>query len=324
MDAAAGATRRVCVTGAGGFIASWLVKLLLSKGYIVHGTVRDLGDKKNAHLKELENASANLQLFKADMLDYDSVRSAIAGCEGVFHVACPVPSTRSLNPDVEVIAPAVGGTVNVLKASSEAKVKRVVVVSSIVAVTVNPNWPRGKIKDESCWSDAEHCRKSQDWYYLSKTLAEHEALDYAEKHELDVVTVGPSLVVGPLLHSTLNSSSLYLINLIKGVRRTAENRDIYLVDVRDVADALLLVYKESKAAGRHICASHSLKLRDLVDVLKRLYPNYKYIENFTEVEESSVVRSEKLKNLGWNHRTLEETLVDSIKYYQDAGLLHEA
>jgi GDP-D-mannose dehydratase len=33
--------RRVCVTGAGGFAASWLVKLLLSEGYVVHGTVRD-------------------------------------------------------------------------------------------------------------------------------------------------------------------------------------------------------------------------------------------------------------------------------------------
>ncbi|KAG6522209.1 hypothetical protein ZIOFF_019347 [Zingiber officinale] len=55
---------------------------------------------------------------------------------------------------VEVIAPAVGGTVNVLKPSSEAKVKLVVVVSSIVAVAVNPTWPHGKIKDESCWSDA--------------------------------------------------------------------------------------------------------------------------------------------------------------------------
>lgn len=31
---------RVCVTGAGGFVASWIVKLLLSKGYLVHGTVR--------------------------------------------------------------------------------------------------------------------------------------------------------------------------------------------------------------------------------------------------------------------------------------------
>jgi len=37
----AGGGATVCVTGAGGFIASWLVKLLLSRGYTVHGTVRD-------------------------------------------------------------------------------------------------------------------------------------------------------------------------------------------------------------------------------------------------------------------------------------------
>lgn len=36
-----GEKERVCVTGAGGYIASWVVKLLLSKGYLVHGTVRD-------------------------------------------------------------------------------------------------------------------------------------------------------------------------------------------------------------------------------------------------------------------------------------------
>lgn len=34
---------RICVTGAGGYVASWVVKLLLAKGYLVHGTVRDLG-----------------------------------------------------------------------------------------------------------------------------------------------------------------------------------------------------------------------------------------------------------------------------------------
>lgn len=38
---------RVCVTGAGGFLASWLVKLLLSKGYVIHGTVRDPGNEVN-------------------------------------------------------------------------------------------------------------------------------------------------------------------------------------------------------------------------------------------------------------------------------------
>ncbi|KAM0912427.1 hypothetical protein ACQ4PT_012824 [Festuca glaucescens] len=64
---------RVCVTGAGGYIASWLVKLLLSRGYAVHATVRDPCDPKNAFLKQLDNAPENLNLFKADMLNYDTV-----------------------------------------------------------------------------------------------------------------------------------------------------------------------------------------------------------------------------------------------------------
>lgn len=62
---------------------------------------------------------------------------------------------------VEVITPAVAGTLNVLKACCEAKVKRVVVVSSIVAVTMTPNWPKDKVKDESCWSDKEYCRTTE-------------------------------------------------------------------------------------------------------------------------------------------------------------------
>ncbi|KVI05162.1 NAD-dependent epimerase/dehydratase [Cynara cardunculus var. scolymus] len=102
--------RVVCVTGAGGFIGSWLVKFLLSKNYTVHGTVRNPLDEKNAHLKSLEKASENLKLFKADLLDYESIRAAIAGCDGVFHTASPVPPSSVPNPEarlVELIEPAV-------------------------------------------------------------------------------------------------------------------------------------------------------------------------------------------------------------------------
>lgn len=47
-------------------------------------------DEKNAHLKKFEKATENLHLFKANLLDYDSLCSAIKGCSGVFHVASPV------------------------------------------------------------------------------------------------------------------------------------------------------------------------------------------------------------------------------------------
>ncbi|KAB8107615.1 hypothetical protein EE612_042506, partial [Oryza sativa] len=195
----------VCVTGAGGFLASWLVKLLLSKDhYVINGTVRDLGEGKNAHLKALENAGERLRLFKADVLDYGSVAAAIAGCDGVFHVASPVTSGRPTNPEVDIIATAVTGTLNVLRASHEAKVKRVVVVSSVVAVFNNPNWPTDEPFNEDSWSDEETCRKNEEWYpyYLSKTLAEREAFEYAAKTGMDIVTICPALIMGPLAYST--------------------------------------------------------------------------------------------------------------------------
>ena len=53
------------------------------------------------------------------------------------------------------------GTLNVLKACSVASVKRVVLVSSISAVTMNPNWPKDKVMDEDCWSDKEYCKTSK-------------------------------------------------------------------------------------------------------------------------------------------------------------------
>ncbi|XP_039125803.1 cinnamoyl-CoA reductase 1-like [Dioscorea cayenensis subsp. rotundata] len=313
---------RVCLTGAGGFVASWLVKLLLSHGYHVHATVRDPCDKKNSHLKKLENAMENLQLFKADLLDYDSILAAAAGCEGVFHVASPVPTTKVPNPEVELISPAVTGTQNVLKACSTLRVKRVVVVSSGAAVILNPHWPKGKVMDEECWSDPEHCRMTENWYCLSKTLAEADTFKYAKENDLDVVTVCPSMVLGPIMQPTLNASTLFLINILKGLRESKENSLYHTVDVRDVADALLLVYEKPEASGRYICASHPIKIRELIDTLRSIYPNYNYPNNLTEVDYGHLVSSEKLKKLGWKCRPLKETLVDSVESYKEAGLLN--
>ncbi|XP_034676957.1 cinnamoyl-CoA reductase 2-like isoform X2 [Vitis riparia] len=259
---------KVCVTGAGGYVASWVVKLLLSKGYIVHGTVRE-----------------------------------------------------PMLLQVELMEPAVKGTLNVLKACTEAKVKRVVVVSSGSAVMRNPRWPKGKVKDETCWSDKEYCRTTENWYCLSKTEAETEALEYAKKSGLDVVRVCPTLVLGPILQSTINASSLVLIKLLKEGYESLENKHRMIVDARDVAEALLLAYEQPEAEGRYICTAHMIKMQDLVENLRSIYPYYNYPKNFTEGEETENLSSEKLQRLGWNYRPLEETLVDSIKSYKEAGIL---
>uniref|UniRef100_A0A6M2EXJ9 NAD-dependent epimerase/dehydratase domain-containing protein n=1 Tax=Populus davidiana TaxID=266767 RepID=A0A6M2EXJ9_9ROSI len=317
----AGEKGRVCVTGAGGFLGSWLLKVLLSKNYLVHGTVRDPADEKYAHSKTIDKASENLKLFKADLLDYNSLCSAIKGCEGVFHVASPVPSTTVPNPEVELIEPAVKGTLNVLRACDEAKVKRVVIVSSVVAVCMNPSLPKGQVTDENWWSDKEYCRATKNWYCLSKTEAESEAWEFAKRSGLDVVTICPSLILGPNLHSAVSASSKVLIKLLREGYESLENKLRHLVDVRDVAEALLLVYEKPEAEGRYICTAHEIRTEDLVEKLRNIYPNYNYPKSFTEEEEGINLSSEKLQRLGWSYRPLEETLIDSVESYQKTGIL---
>ncbi|KAL6655332.1 hypothetical protein ACP70R_006158 [Stipagrostis hirtigluma subsp. patula] len=324
---AAGSGETVCVTGASGYIASWLVKILLSRGYTVHGTVRDLSDKKTGHLKQLENASENLKLFKADLVDYDAMAAAIMGCQGVFHVATPVPSGKITDPEREMLSPAVNGTTNVLKAASAANVRRVVVVSSMVAVEINPkDWPKDKIKDESCWSDKEFCRNNEDWYSVAKITSEEAALEYGKQTGLDVVTVNPAVVFGPLLQPTLNTSCQFLVYFLKGGPGQMRNKLWHIVDVRDTAESLLLVYETPEASGRHICAPHVISARDLLDLLKNMYSDeYPFMskESINYMDHPAPMTSDKLKKLGWKVRPLEETIADTVEFCKKAGFLED-
>jgi nucleoside-diphosphate-sugar epimerase len=61
-----------------------------------------LGDPKNAHLKQLDGAADRLRLFKDDVLDRATLATAVEGCEGVFHVASPVPTDKIVDPEVSI------------------------------------------------------------------------------------------------------------------------------------------------------------------------------------------------------------------------------
>ncbi|KAM6555123.1 hypothetical protein CsatB_015885 [Cannabis sativa] len=206
----------VCVTGASGFIASWLVKLLLQRGYTVKASVRDLSDaKKTEHLISLDGAKERLQLFKANLLEEGSFDSVVDHCECVFHTASPLTFTVN-DPQAELIEPALKGTLNVLRSCAKvSSLKRVVLTSSTSSLIFNGTpLTSDMVIDETWYSDPLYCENSKLWYMLSKTLAEEGAWKFAKENGIDLVSLNPGFVIGPFLQPTLNFTMEMILNII--------------------------------------------------------------------------------------------------------------
>ncbi|XP_022949128.1 cinnamoyl-CoA reductase 2-like [Cucurbita moschata] len=322
-SAAVASGQTVCVTGAGGFIASWLVKLLLQKGYNVRGTVRNPGDSKNAHLKELDGAKERLTLYAADLLHFESLKAAIMGCDGVFHAASPVTD------DLEKVDEAIIGTKNIITAAAEAKVQRVVFTSSIGTVHMNPNRSPDIVVDESCWSDLDFCKnkgKQQNWYCYAKTIAEQTAWAMAEEKGVDLVVVNPMLVLGPLLQQTINASVVHIMKYLTGSVKTYVNAVQGYVHVKDVAKVHVLVYETPSAFGRYICAETMLHRAELVEILANLFPEYpvptKCCDEKNPKKKAYKFSVKKVKDLGMaEFIPVKQCIYDTVRSLQEKGHL---
>ena len=276
--AAANPIEPVYVTGANGFIGSWLVRSLLEDGYTsIHASIYPGSDP--THLFSLPGATSpnvRLEVYEADVLDYSAVLKAVDGCQGVFHVASPCTLEDPKDPERELVMPHVQGTLNVLEAAKTAKVRRVVLTSSISAIVPNPNWdPETKgAFDESSWTDLEYCKGRHKWYPVSKTLAEKAAWEYAEKHGIDVVAINPGTCLGPLLQPNLNASCAVLLQLLEGSKDTQEYHWLGAVHVRDVANAHLLLFHSSAASGRYLCTNGIYQFAKFAQIVSKLFPHY--------------------------------------------------
>nr|XP_043609508.1 cinnamoyl-CoA reductase 1 [Erigeron canadensis] len=315
----------VCVTGASGYIGSWLVRLLLDRGYTVNATVKNLKDEKETkHLEALEGAQSRLRLFQIDLLDYDSIVAAVTGTSGVFHLASPCIVDKVHDPEKELLAPALKGTHNVLRAAKELGVKRVVVTSSVSAVVPSPNWPADVPKSEDCWTDVEYCKQKELWYPLSKTQAEKAAWEFAKENGLDVVVVNPGTVMGPIIPPTLNASMLMILRLIQGCTETYENFYMGSVHVKDVALAHILVYENRAATGRHLCVEAICHYGDLAAKVAELYPEYK-IPRLPKDTQPGLMRfknaAKKLMDLGLEFIPMEDIIKDSVESLKSKGFI---
>uniref|UniRef100_A0A6N2LD34 NAD-dependent epimerase/dehydratase domain-containing protein n=1 Tax=Salix viminalis TaxID=40686 RepID=A0A6N2LD34_SALVM len=302
----------VCVTGGSGYIASWLVKLLLQRGYTVKTTVRDPNDpKKTEHLLALDGAKERLHLFKADLLEEGAFDPVVDGCEGVFHTASPVSLSPTDDPQVDLIDPALKGTLNVLRSCAKVHSIRRVVLTSSLAACIYSGKPLNHdvVIDETWHSDPAICKELKAWYALSKTLAEEAAWSFAKENATDLVIMNPSFVIGPLLQPTLNLSVEMILNLVNGAE-TYPNAYYRCIDVRDVANAHIQAFEIPSASGRYGLTANVTAFSEVLKIIHENYPTLRLPE---KSEESTYkpyqVSKEKAKTLGISFTPLDLTLV---------------
>lgn len=265
----------ICVTGASGFIASYVIRELLDNGYTVRSTVRGLTKGNNyEYLTFLTGAAERLELVQAELLTDGSYDEAIAGCEYVIHTASPYVLDVK-DPQHDLVDPALKGTLNVLQACGKSgSVKKVVLTSSVAAVFDEPISGHGYTEKD--WNETSSLTRNP--YFYSKTLAERSAWDYIEKENpaFELVVVNPSVVIGPSLVPSLNTSNQILRDILAGTYPMIMSITWGFVDVRDVAHAHILAMENEKAKGRYLCTSETLGMSEVVSILREAgYSNYK-------------------------------------------------
>ncbi|POY71341.1 hypothetical protein BMF94_5653 [Rhodotorula taiwanensis] len=264
--------KTVLVTGASGFLASYVIDAFLAAGWNVRGTVRD--PAKADHIRGRYRSHADrLQLVQVkDITSGEGLKEAVKGVDAVAHVASPYALTFT-DPVKDFIDPAVKGTLTVLQAAKgnragirvqDAGVRRVVVTSSFAAVT---NFSKG-----GPWRDYTYT--AADWnpltledclvpgvagpvvYSASKTLAEHAAHDFAAANpDMVISTLNPPMIYGPPLQKVasrdeINTSSGAIYALIHGPegREVPWNRLPLFVHVKDIGLAHLRVIEAEDEA----------------------------------------------------------------------------
>lgn len=264
----------VLVTGGTGYIAGELIDQLLAAGKTVHTTVRNLANSEPRLRSRWSDAGERLKVFQADLENDAGWAEAVAGCDGVAHVASPFPLSVPKHPD-ELVIPARAGALRALKFAHEAGVKRFVLTSSAAAIAYGHE-PGKSLFTEADWSVLEN--PSVPPYHRSKTIAEQASRDWVAANAPDMAfcSINPVAVLGPVANDDLSTSIALVERLLTGEIPAIPEVGFGIVDVRDVAKAHALALDapfETARDGRFAVSDKFLWMSDIADILRDRTPD---------------------------------------------------
>lgn len=242
---------RTLVTGASGFIGSYVTRLLVERGDDVRATIRAGTDTTT--LDELDVAT-----IRADVLDRRSIRRAMQGVERVFHLA---GTTSFVMPRAQIFALNVEGTRIVLEEALRAEAERVVYTSSVAAI--GPALAGSSADEANVWDAGRYAIP----YVDSKHEAEVTALRVLGRG-LPVVIVNPAHVFGA--GDPGRSSTTLVRRFMRREIPAYVGGTLNIVGVDDVARGHLLADERGQVGERYILGNRNFTLDRLFKDLGRL------------------------------------------------------
>ena len=260
----------VLITGGTGFIAVHTIVKCLTAGYLVRTSLRNMTRQDEVKKMVLqagvpENLLTHLTFVKGDLTVAKDWEIALKNVTYVIHIASPTPTTRPKDGHA-MVKMAIDGVRNVFSAAKKAHVKRIVMTSASGAVlSGHKNHPEKFTEQE--WTNLDG---AIDAYQRSKTRAEQEAFKFALDNDMELVTILPTTVMGPILGPDFSHSQMIIKNMLEGKSKHLIKLSFDIVDVRDVAQAHVLALTQENIAGERflITSGDHLSFKQVAHLLK--------------------------------------------------------
>jgi dihydroflavonol-4-reductase len=246
-----GPDRVTLVTGASGHIGAHVVRKLLDRGRRVRVFVRPTAD-----LRGLQGLG--VEFFQGDVLDGDSVKRAVRGCDVVYHVAA-LYTMWARDPSL-IMRTAIEGSKNVLAACAEAGVQAIVYTSSAATIGLSDSASLERTEED------HNTDAAAPSYVTAKTVSEKVVRELAGELGLPLTIVNPTLVLGPGDYRLTPSNAIVKQAVLRGSPFYYEG-GANVVDVEDVAAGHLLAEEKGGVGERYILGGDNLTVQEMLGTI---------------------------------------------------------
>ncbi len=312
--------KKVLVTGADGFIGSHLVEQLIEeeanvKAFVYYNSFNSWGWLDTLSKEKLNK----IEVFAGDIRDPNGVRSAMQGCDIVFHLAALIAIPFSYHSPDSYIDTNVKGTLNIIQAAKDLNVERVLVTSTSEVYGTAKYIP----------IDEEHPRQSQSPYSASKIGADCIADSFFRSFDLPLTIVRPFNTYGPRQSARAVIPTI-ITQLLTGVQEIrlgdiTPTRD--LLFVKDTVLGFVEIAKSDSLVGQdcNIATESEISVGDLaIELISQINPNAKIIldEQRVRPDKSEVFRlygsNKKIRaNTNWEPMySLSEGIAETVDWFK--------